>query len=62
MLPSLPTPPPYKTRRWRSGLEVEVTHQPGDCRRAVGRHWDSVTELSGTEAVRGDLTTEIYLH
>ena len=45
-----------------------VTHRPGDsvelsggtgrqCRRAVGRHWDSVAELSGTEAVRVDLTT-----
>ena len=66
-----------------------VHNQPGDsveelsggtgrqCRGAVGRHWDSVAELSGTEAVggepdhrasptlrqlEGDLTIELHLH
>ena len=32
------------------------------CRRAVGRHWDNVAELSGgTEAVRMDLTPKLHL-
>ena len=51
-----------------------VTDRPGDSvaelsggtgrqwRGAVGRYWDSVAELSGTEAVRGNLTTELHLH
>ena len=49
-----PHPAPLQTWRLRAGLEVEES-QPTrrQCRGAVRRHWDSVPELSGTEAVRG---------
>ena len=50
-----PHPAPLQNLALRSGLEVEESHRPGD----------SVEELSGaedTEAVRGDLTTELHLH
>ena len=72
--PQLPTPLPYKSWRLRAGLEVEESHRPGDSveelsggtgrqwRGAVGGAVGSVAELSGTEAVRGDLTTELHLH
>ena len=54
LLPLLPTPLPYKTWRLRAGLEVEESQPTGrQCRGAVWRHWDSVAELSGTEALRG---------
>ena len=63
LLPSLPTPLPYKTWRLRAGLEVEESHTNGrQCRGTVWMHWDSVAELSGTEAVRRNLTTKLHLH
>ena len=72
--PQLPTPLPYKSWRLRAGLEVEESWPTRrQCSGAVWRHrqtverscrgaLDSVAELSGTEAVRGDLTTELHLH
>ena len=55
-----PSPLPYKTWRLRAGLEVEESHTDRQtversCRGALG----SVAELSCTEAVRGNLTTEL---
>ena len=69
-----PSPLPYKSWRLRAGLEVEESWPTRrQCSGAVWRHRQtverscrgalgSVAELSGTEAVRGDLTTELHLH
>ena len=69
-----PSPLPCKSWRLRAGLEVEESWPTRrQCSGAVWRHrhtverscrgpLGSVAELSGTEAVRGDLSTELHLH
>ena len=73
--PQLPIPTPLQKLALRSGLEVEESCPTRrQCSGAVWRHrltvyrscrgalGMSVAELSGTEAVRGDLTNELHLH
>ena len=73
--PSTPHTTPLQNLAFVSRIgSRRVTDWPGDSvaelsggtgrqwRGAVGRYWDSVAELFGTEAVRGNLTTELHLH
>ena len=69
-----PPPLPYKSWHLRAGLDVEESWPTRrHCSGAVWRHRQtaerscrgalgSVADLSGTEAVQGDLTTELHLH
>ena len=63
--PPLPIPTPLQTWRLRAGrlCRGAVWRHRQTVERSCRGHWDSVEELSGgTDAVRGDLTTELHLH